>query len=211
MNPVFEKQTGFCLILFTILIFLTMILHPAGGSLPHMVKITTMIVISHSIAILSLPFGAIGFWGLSRKLGPENILTATAFAFSILALVAALLAGTTNGLILPLFVLHYKDATTEMIESLKPILTYGHAVNTAFDYIYTGAFSIAIAAWSVSALKTGKLPRRLAVWGLVVAVSGVALAIFAASPATLYGLYLFAAGLISWTIFAGMTLIRKPQ
>lgn len=210
MSSSFEKQAGLLLIIFTVLILLTMILHPAGGNFQHLLKYVPIVIISHSIAIGSLPFGAIGFWGLSRRLGTDNILSIAGFAFAILALIAALLAATTNGLTLPLFVLYNKDISPETIDSLKPNLSYIHSVNAAFDYIYTGAFSIAIAAWSLSALKSRRFPRPLAVWGIVVAIGVIVMAIFAASPASLYGFYVFAAGLISWTIFAGMALIRKP-
>lgn len=211
MNAPFERKAGLALILFTLLILFTMILHPAGGNLFQLLRVAPMILVSHGLAVLSLPFGAIGFWGLTKRLGTENFLSVSAFSMAVLALVGALLAATTNGLILPIFIFHYKDASQDIVDSLKPILTYSHSVNTAFDYIYTAAFCLAILGWSIAGLATKRLSRRLSVCGIVTAPIGLLLAFAGPSPSTLHGLYLFAAGLIGWTIFAGAALIQKSD
>ena len=93
-----------------------MVLHPAGGSFEHLLKITSMIVVTHAVAIASIPFAAIGFWGLTSKLGSRNFFAVTAFAVMALSLVAVLLAGTMNGIVLPLFIQHYRDAGPAVIE-----------------------------------------------------------------------------------------------
>src|SRR6266852_8164517 len=124
MNNSFEKKAGLSLVVFTILLVFTMLLHPAGGSVEYLIRITGVIVITHAIAILSLPFGWIGFWGLTRKTGTDNFWSILAFAMISLGLVAVLFAAATNGLVLPLFLQYYKDATPDTITSLKPILRY---------------------------------------------------------------------------------------
>jgi hypothetical protein len=163
MNASFEKRAGLSLIIFTLLILLTMVLHPAGGNFQQLLKITPMILVTHSAAILSLPFAAIGFWGLTRRIGTEDFLSLTAFAMTSLALVAALLAATTNGLVMPIFIHRYQDATPDIVDTLRPVLTYSYAVNAAFDYVYTGAFCLGILGWSVAIL----FGFRLFVTGLV--------------------------------------------
>ena len=209
MNPSFEKQAGLSLIIFTFLILFTMILHPAGGSFQRLLDMSSMILVTHSVAILSLPFAAIGFWGLTRKIGAGNFLSLTAFVMSAFALVAVLLAGTANGLILPIFIRQYQNAAPDMIDTLRPILNYNHAINAAFDYIYTGAFCLAMAGWSVAILRTGQLHRWIGGWGILVSLTGLAVAAIGASPASLIGFRLFAAGLVSWTIFVGAALIGR--
>ncbi len=82
------------------------------------------------------------------------------------ALIATLLAAATNGLILPLYLLHYKEAAPETISAINPILRYGFTVNLAFDYIYTGAFCLAILSWSIAILTR---PCRFISWILIVA------------------------------------------
>src|SRR5580658_1806195 len=117
MNPSFEKQAGLSLIIFTFLILFTMILHPAGGSFQHILNMTSMLLATHSVAILSLPFAAVGFWGLTRKIGAGNFLSVTAFFMASFALVATLLAATANGLILPIFIRQYQNAGPDMIDT----------------------------------------------------------------------------------------------
>jgi hypothetical protein len=79
-----------------------------------------MIVITHSVAILSLPFGWIGFWGLTLKLGTDKFGSVLAFAMISLGLIAVLLAGATNGLVFPIFMQHYKDASPETMTAIDP-------------------------------------------------------------------------------------------
>jgi hypothetical protein len=72
MNTPFTQKAGLSLIIFTILLVFTIVLHPAGGSIGHLVNMTMLIIVTHSIAILSLPVGGIGFWGLTAKIGAER-------------------------------------------------------------------------------------------------------------------------------------------
>jgi hypothetical protein len=208
MSRAFEKQAGIALIIFTILILFTMVMHPAGGDFQHLLAIIPMLLITHSIAILSLPFAGLGFWGLTKRIGFDNLYAVSAFAMSLVALIAALLAGSTNGLVLPLFVHQYKDAAPDVMDKLRPVLAYGHAINTAFDYIYTGAFCLAILFWSVAILMTRRFPRWIARLGILVAVAGVTVELCGVSPASLYGFHLFVATLVTWTIAVGISLAR---
>ena len=136
-----EKNAGLALVIFTILLLLTMVLHPAGGSIQHFMNISRMLAITHAVAILSLPFGWAGFWGLTRKIGMENFLPVLAFGFVSLALVAALFAAASNGLVLPIFLEHYGNAPPEAIESMRPVIDYGFSINHAFDYVYRRRFA----------------------------------------------------------------------
>jgi hypothetical protein len=209
MNNSFEKKAGISLIVFTILLVFTMVLHPAGGSVEHLINITGVIVVTHAIAILSLPFGWIGFWGLTGKIGTDHFGSMLAFAMVSLGLVAVMLAAATNGLVLPLFLQHYKDATPETIAAIKPIMKYSLAVNHAFDYIYTVAFGLAILCWSITILLT----RKLAVWigWLGIASSVITVAIFISGMAlnSLQGFRIFAAGMVVWILLVGIVLCKQ--
>src|SRR5579871_947072 len=139
MKNTFEQQAGTSLFVFVLLLVFTMMLHPTGGSIDHLFKATTMLVTTHAVAVFAIPIGWIGFWGLTKKLGTDDFLSLLGFATVSLALIAVLLAGTTNGIILPIYLQHYKNADQQTIDAITPILKYGSAINNAFDYIYTGA------------------------------------------------------------------------
>src|SRR5918993_4360861 len=208
MNNTFQKNCGIALIVFILLLVFTMLLHPTGGSAEHMIKITKLIVITHSIAILSLPFGWIGFWGLTRTLGTNNFLSLMGFAMMSVALTAVLLAAATNGLVLPIFLQKYRGADTETIERIRDTLSYSFAVNNAFDYIYTAMFSLALLCWSVIIAKTGRFPKWIGWMGILTFISLLVMLISGIAVNSLTGLRLFVGCIVVWIIFIAVQLMR---
>jgi hypothetical protein len=209
MNYTTERQSGIALILFVILLAFTMVLHPAGGNIQHLIRITNLIVVTHSIAILSLPFGWMGFRGLTHRLGAGNFYSMLALVLASLALIAVLLAAAANGLIMPVFLQNYKDATPETETAFKPILQYGFAVNKAFDYIYTGALCLAILCWSISIWRTRKLPGWLGWLGMVSVILVLTVFISGVAINSLLGVRLFAAGIVAWLLLVGRALVDR--
>ena len=211
MNYSFEKNAGLSLIIFTILLVFTMVLHPAGGSMEHLMKITRVIAITHAIAILSLPFGWAGFWGLTKKLGTGNFLSVLAFAFVSLGLIAALMAAAANGLVLPIFLGHNRNASPEIIESFRPVLHYGFAINHAFDYVYTGAFCLAILFWSIAILRSKKLALWIGWTGIAVAAAIAIVFIAGVTVNNLHGLRIFIIAIILWILAVGSAMFKSLQ
>lgn len=211
MNNTFEKRAGIALIIFIILLLCTMVLHPAGGNIEYLIKITGVIVTTHSIAILSLPVGWIGFWGLTRRIGTNHTGSMLAFAMASLGLVAVLLAAAANGLILPIFLQHYKDADPETITAIKPILRYSFAINHAFDYIYTGAFCLAILGWSISILLTGKLSKWIGWLGIAISIAVVVIVVSGIAVNSLQGMRIFVSTIVIWILLAGIALYKQQE
>ena len=198
------------LIIFTLLLLCTMGLHPAGGSVEHLIRITNIIVITHSIALLSLPFGWIGFWGLTRKIGADHFGSMLAFFMISLGMVAVLVAAATNGLILPVFLQHYKDAAPEDLAAIKPILRYSFAVNQAYDYVYTAAWCLAVGCWSVAILLTRRLARWIGWLGIAVALAVAVVFISGVGvPNSVQGLRIFIGGIVVWILVVGVALWKS--
>jgi hypothetical protein len=209
MGNTFEKQAGISLILFVVLLVFTMVLHPAGGSIEHLIRITPVIVITHSVAILALPFGCIGFLGLTRKIGIENYGSVLGFIMVCFALVATLLAAATNGLILPLYLQHYKDAAPDTIEAINPVLRLSFTINLAFDYIYTAAFCLAILCWSIAILTTKKLAAWMGWLGIFISLLTAVIFISGVAVNNLYGLRVFGVCVVGWILLMGGVLYRQ--
>jgi hypothetical protein len=110
---------------------------------------------------------------MTQTIGSERFESMLAFAMIPLSLLAIMLAAATNGLILPIFLQHYHDATPETLASIKPILGYSFAVNHAFDYIYTFAFCLAILGWSTAIMITKKLPVWLGWLGILLSIGAI--------------------------------------
>ncbi len=211
MNYSFERKAGIALIAFALLLVCTIMLHPSGGSLEHLLSISRLIVITHTIAIFSLPIGGVGFWGLSRKIGRDHFGSMLALAMMLLGLIAALLAAGTNGLVIPIYLQHYKDASPQTISNIIPILQYGFAVNHAFDYVYTGAFSIAILCWSTAILMTKKLPVWIGWFGIALPLLTAVVFLSGTAVNNVHGLRIFATGIVAWILLIGIVLCKENK
>jgi len=209
MQTKFERKAGISLIIFTILMTFTMILHPAGGSVEYLLKIINVIIITHAIAILSLPFALAGFWGLTRKIGTDNFLAILGLSFISFGLIAVMIAAAANGLVMPLFIQTYKDASPDTIVLMKPVLRYSFSLNHAFNYIYTGAFCLAILCWSITIIHTKKLPLWIGWFGVATAFAAVIIFITGMGIPGLHAFRLFVSCLVLWILMVGIVLSRK--
>jgi hypothetical protein len=204
-----QKAAGFALILGSLLLTVTMVLHPTGGNFEHLLKMTKMIVVSHSLAILSIPFCVFGFWGFYKSFRQDQNLSAFSFTVIALGLVAIMLAGALNGLTLPIFINSYKDATPETIEMLKPILRYNMALNHTFDYIFLGAICISVVLWCIAILRTKTYPAWLAYFGIGLTLLFLVGVSFNFNFINLLGFRVFVFALVGWLVAVGVLMIRK--
>lgn len=209
MNNSPQKKAGLALIAFTVLLVFTMVLHPAGGSVQYLIKITRLIVITHGIAIFSLPVGWVGFWGLTQKLGTQRFTVLLGFSMMSLGLIAAMMAGATNGIIMPIFLQDYAEATAQQLDAMKPVLRYSFAINHAFDYIYTGAFCAAVLCWSITILRTRLLPVWLGWAGITIALGAMIVFSLGMQANSLQGFRLFVTAIVIWILLVGVTLYRQ--
>jgi len=203
--------SGTALITGAAIMTITMVMHPTGGSLEYLRRISTMIIVTHSLAILSIPLTLFGFWGLTKKLSIDSPWSMGAFITMCVGLFAVLLAAAVNGLALPLFISHYQETTPEMTNSLTLLLTYNSALNQAFDYIFIGGACIAISLWSVVIIKNGDFPKRVGYFGLFTCILVVAGFIAGFIFVDLTGFRVFIAGLVVWMVIVGMLLKRMEE
>ncbi len=208
MKNTFEKNCGIALLIFILLLLATMVLHPAGGNIAYLIHHSQWIIITHSIALFSIPFGWLGFWGLSRKLGITDFYAMLGFAFLSVTMTAVLFAATANGLVLPLFLEHYGDAETVMNSAL-PVVRYNFTVNKAFDYTYTSAYGMAILCWSVAILRSGLLPRWIGVTGILLFLMVLIMLLSGLAVNSLQGLRISAAGFIAWSLIVAVSMLRN--
>lgn len=208
MSTRYEKNAGIALLSGSFLMVATMVLHPAGGNVEHLIKIQSIIITSHSLAILSLPCSFLGFLGLTRRLGVENFFSQMALCCMAFGLVAALGAAATNGLALPFFLQDYQEATPETSATVKTMIRYNFALNHAFDCILLGAMSLAILLWSVAALLTRKMHPGIGYLGLTLTlVAGVSW-VAGYDFVSLHGFRLFVLGSVVWIGLVGIAMLR---
>ncbi len=203
METAFKKLSGISLIFGSLLMVATMVLHPSGGNIEHILKIKTILIVSHSLAIFSLPFIGFGFWGLSGSLLTKSRISVLAFIISCFGLIAAMIAATINGLTLPLFL----TRAASQHDAVNLVVTYGYYINKPMDYILLSAFGLSISIWSALIIRNEQFPDWIGYYGLLLVLAGL-LAVFNQHNITgLHGFRIVVSGIISWIIVAGIKIL----
>lgn len=201
-----QKESGLSLLIGSLLMIVTMVLHPVGGDFNHLLRIASIGMIAHGIAILSVPFVAYGYWGLTQKLSEASFLSKASFSIMFFGLVAVMIAAATNGLILMDFVKSYEGASEETIASLKPFFRLIRSLNHAFDFIFIGAVCLSMLLWSVAILRTKAMPQWVAYLGIALAIIGGVLFLSGYELVHLAEFRLFVFGNVAWIIAVGLYL-----
>jgi hypothetical protein len=190
---------------------LTMVLHPTGGDIAHIMKIHDMAIIAHSLAIFSLPFMAYGFYGLAIYLQNDSKISFLAYAFILFGLIAAMIAASINGLVLPMFVERYFSEFEQNQNILKPIIRYGFFLNESMDYILLAGNLIAILIWSVLIIQGDKFLKWLGYYGIVLFIISLFGAIIGFDFIHLFGFRIIVFSIVGWIILAGWMMNKLSR
>ncbi len=210
MKKQFKKSSGIALVLGAILMILTMVLHPVGGDFEHLLQIASMGIIVHSIGILSIPISAFGYWGLLKQIESKSIFSRVGFVFTISSLFAVLIAAAINGLVLPLFIQDYQMATSEVIDTIRPILSYNFAINQTFDYIFIGFTLLSVSSWSIAILQTRVFPKWLGYYGIILSIIAILLISSGFFFLDVFGFRVFIFGFVSWVLIIAYFQLSTP-
>lgn len=211
MEKYYFKSTGISLSSGALLIIVTMVLHPSGGSIEHIIKISRTIAIAHSLAIFSLPILLFGFYGLTLRLLDKWKLSYLAFIIISFGLIAAMFAALFNGLTLPYFINNYADRLEQNIEALKPITNFSFAVNVPLDYIFIIACCLAILIYSLIILAESKMPKWIGFLGIFIALFSIVGGLTDFVFTSLTGFRIFTFSIAAWVLSSGMFLIKSSN
>lgn len=188
-----------------------MVLHPTGGGFEHLLRNSSMAIISHSLAILSVPFSGLGFLGLTKALEKDRFFPKPAFAVMVVGSLAAVLAATVNGLAQPLFAAMYREASMETINTIKPIFHYNMALNHAFDYILIASMFISVLFWSIAILRTSTLPRWIGYVGISLVMGALIAITLGFYFLDLHGFRFVILGWVAWIVCVAIFLLRTER
>ncbi len=210
METEFKKFSGISLIVGSILMVATMVLHPSGGSIEHILKTKTTIIVSHSLAIFSLPFIGFGFWGLSTALLTKSRISFLSFIISCFGLFAAMIAATINGLTLPLFLTQIVPQNIDL-NIIKAVSGYGREINIPMDYILLLAFGLSISIWSVLIIQSKKFPKWIGYYGIFLILFSILAIYNKYNFIGLFGFRIVIFGIVSWIIAVGTKILWQKQ
>lgn len=205
-----DRQSAVALIVGSIAWIVTMVLHPTGGSFEKIVRISSVIVGTHSLAIATIPLVLFGFWGLTARLGADRGLPLLALITYAFGSVAAMCAGVINGLALPAFAqdLAEADPATQKVAHL--VVDYGFTMNASFARVFMAFTAAAVLFWSISILTTRALPRWIGALGVAAGLTGLFLVLSGTLSVHVHDFGLFVFGYAAWTILVGVLLWRRP-
>ena len=206
-----ERKSGWALIAGTVAGIIIMALHPTGhdivapGQLESILRLSIAV---HAVALFSLPVLFLGAWGLSRRVETGNRIALAGLVTYAFGLVAVMNAGVLNGLVAPGILRQVLAPDSPSSQSAHIMAGYYFRQNQAFAEVYVVAVSVAIALWSVSIFRSGKLDRALAIYGVILAPV-ILIALFSghlSMGAHGFGMVVLCQGI--WFIAAGVGLCR---
>jgi hypothetical protein len=207
------KLPGIALLVGSTLIFLTIVLHPMGGNLDFLRRACKMIIISHGLALLALPFITYGYWGLTQLMYPKFSLGIAGFIFACFGLFGVLIAGTVNGLILPIFIDRLPEDLAGSTAMVEFILSYNFSMNQAFDLVFMVGICFAIIIWSLAILKIKLFHNTMAYLGLTASLFFLVMIMGGFNLGDITKLRYFMAVVLVWNVVMGILLLRikSPQ
>lgn len=211
MTKPFFKATGISILIGCFLIIITMVLHPVGGSMDHLLQITPVIVGTHTIALCSLPFLFFGFFGLTSRLKDHNGIAILALVVIGFGLVAVMIAAALNGLILPIFLERNVESISEQKEVITLILSYNFSCNQAMDYIFISACCFSISIYSYLMIRTKNRFRWIGIFGLTLTIIAFIATLIDFTFTNVAGFQIVIFCLAAWMIWAGIILIKNTD
>lgn len=205
-----DRQSAIALIVGSIAWIVTMVLHPTGGSFEKIVRISSIIIGTHSLAIATIPLVLFGFWGLTARLGTDRGLPVAALVTYAFGSVAAMCAAVINGLTLPAFAKQFAEADPASRDLAHMVVDYGSTMNAGFARVFMAATAVAVLLWSISILTTRALPRWIGALGVAAGLTGLFLVLSGTLSVHVHDFGLFVFGYAAWTILVGVLLWRRP-
>ncbi len=209
MEEKLKKSTGISLGLGSLLITLTMILHPVGGNFQHIIQESRNLIFTHSLAVFSVPFLQFGFYGLSKRLADKSKISTFALIIMSFGLVAVMLAALANGVVLPLFLGQFAGNLQQDASTLQVIAHYNFAFNKALDYVFIAACTLTIAMYSAMIVATGSLKKWLGYFGILIIIIAVVGLASGFAFTSLLGFRIFIFSIAGWVFAAAILLFKR--
>jgi hypothetical protein len=199
-----EGKGGVAILVATAAGLATMALHPLpqdlfgpGGPM-HAARLGTFV---HGLGIASAPLSFLGGLALFRRTDAPDRLSLAALVGYGFAMIAILIAAAVNG-----FVVTGLAINGEPIP--RSVYQFAGLLNQAFAKIYVVASSTALLLWSLSILRGHRLPRGLALYGLVIAPLLIALVVSGSLRLDVHGFGLVVVVQAFWFTAAAILLLR---
>lgn len=206
-----DLLSGILLIAGAVAGIMVMIFHPAGRILVTPANFPGQAALNisvHSVALAAVAILFLGLVGLSRRLGPSDLVTAALVAYGF-GVVAVMSAAVASGFVATSVIEQLLTAKAQSRDLYQALFTYTGFINQGFAKVNVVASSVAVLLWSAAMWTTGRLPRAAAIAGAAVG-TGVLLALLSGYlrlDVHGFGIVTFSQSI--WLIWLGVLLCRE--
>jgi len=191
----------------------TMSIHPTSFELHASAEAITHVnhvnIATHVLALASIPVTLLGVFGISSRIGWNNIHGLSAFIVYCFASVAVMLAAVADGLIgssLAQELINVDDSKRQM---LMMALHYNFQLNQALAKVYVAGSSCAFILWSIALIHLGKNTRNLGIGGGIVGLCTLIALLSGHVQMSTHGFGLIILAQASWVILVAISLLRE--
>lgn len=207
---------GLALIIGSIGLTVTMIFHPTGTDIQsvsagntHAVQIA---ILTHSLAIGSIPLCFFGFLGLSRILGSKRPAIQGALILLGLSYIAGMCAAVYSGFgstSLAKQILKTSDASSSQI--LQSMLQYNGYLNQGFAKVMFVSLAASIVLWSACLLRFQVTEKLMGIAGILIGGAGLATFLIGTLRLDVHGFGIFVFAQTVWTISLGLWMVQMRK
>jgi len=202
-----DTASGLALVLGSVCLVVTMVLHPTAGGMEGLVRESALRVRTHALALIAIPVTFLGFLGLHRRLAEKSEFARPALVAYAFACAAGVCAGVINGLAAPAFAMRIARESASA-DAARVVLAYSFELNSAFAKVFMAGAAASLVLWAVAILKTrafhpgfGWLGGGLGGAGLVAVLGG-----WLGTSVHEFGVFVL--GFAGWTAAVGAGLLR---
>ena len=207
-----NRKSGIALIAGSLGGILTMAIHPVGmASLTaaDVAHLSAASAAAHSLAIVSVFLLFLGACGLQLYTAAADRLSFVAIVTYGFACVAALIAATVSGFIIPGMMEHMIGDVPAAAHQWQIVIDGTFQINQCFARIFSVCASAAIILWSVSALRNGGLGRGVAIYGCVISLLTILGISVGHLRLDVHGMAVVALSQAIWFVIVGTQLLSR--
>ena len=183
-------------------------LHASAESITHVNHINT---VTHVLGLASIPVTLLGAFGISNRIGWNNIGALSAFIVYCFASIAIMLAAVADGLIASSLAQEAINVDDSKRQLLMMALYYNFQLNQALAKVYVAGASCAFILWSIALTHMAKKTIVLGIAGGIVGLCGLIAVLGGHIQMNAHGFGLVILVQAIWIVLVAIWLFREAS
>ena len=181
-------------------------LHASAEAIAHVNHINT---VTHILGLAGIPVTLLGVFGISSRIGWNNISGLSAFIVYCFASIAVMLAAVADGLIGSSLAQEAINVDDSKRQLLMMALHYNFQLNQALAKVYVAGASCAFILWSIALTRLGKSTKILGAVGGILGLCGLIAVLGGHIQMNAHGFGLLVLVQAIWIVLIAIWLFRE--